>query len=234
MHSLQENDTDTAPKRSITKHRLVLASVSPRRQQLLSSLGLEFSVIPSKVDESAYALSHLSPEALVGFLSRLKAQEVYKHQPGSIVIGADTVVVFNHTVLGKPTDKAHAIEMLTKLQGNQHQVLTGISIFYPPAFYQETGQESSLTGQNQTAATFEDPGFLQSVTETTVTMAAMSTETIASYVDTQEPMDKAGAYAIQGIGSTLVEKIEGCYFNVVGLPLHALTQLLQPLGFKLL
>ncbi len=202
------------PAAAPLKHRLVLASSSPRRRELLGSLGLTFEIIKPDVDEEAFHLDHLSPAEVVKFLSRTKAQEVFKYHTDALVIGADTIVVLKGEVFGKPKTEEDAFRMLSALQGNVHEVYSGITIFNPN----------------------EAPDFSPFASEalcTRVHMRPLSPEEIRAYIATGEPMDKAGSYAIQGFGSTLIEKIEGCYFNVVGMSLYLLERLFKQLGYQL-
>lgn len=189
-------------------HRLILASNSPRRRELLSTLNLDFEVIPSDSDETVS--SYASPAEFVSILAARKAHSVLKQannsDPSVCVIGADTIVVIDGDILGKPTDQAHAIDMLTRLTGNTHTVYTGLCVC--------TGGGLNQVGCASTA----------------VTMRPLSRSDIERYVDTDEPMDKAGAYAIQGYGSTLVTSIHGDYFTVVGLPLFLLYDYLTQAG----
>ena len=191
---------------------LVLASESPRRRELLGGLGVPFSVIPSKICESKIASD--DPGRLVEELARHKAEAVAAELPSSqesLVIGADTIVVLNGIVLGKPKDEADAVTMLQRLSGCWHQVFTGIAV------------TQSVSGCS-----------LYSHEVTAVKFRSLSAEEIAAYVATKEPLDKAGAYGIQGKGALLVERIDGCYFNVVGLPLVKLAGLLARFGVHLL
>ena len=181
---------------------IVLASGSPRRREILSDLGIKFRVEISGADESIP--EGTSPDLAVRRLSLLKAADVAKNQPeNALVIGADTVVVSDGEILGKPTDEEDAVKMLKSLSGREHSVLTGIS-----ALRRSDGKGVSV---------FE---------ETKVRFRKLSEEEILKYVKTGEPMDKAGAYGIQGLGSLLIEKIDGDYFNVVGLPACRLARLL--------
>lgn len=187
---------------------LVLASQSPRRKELLGVLGLEFTTISPEIDESAF--DGLPAEELVGTLSREKALWVAQKGPaGALVIGADTVVVRDGQVLGKPGDRLEAEEMLTSLSGRTHQVFTGVTLCQG---------DKILTQVEQTQVTFRN----------------LSWEEIAQYVSTGEPMDKAGAYGIQGLGSLLVAGIAGDYHNVVGLPLCRLGKMLRTFGVNCL
>jgi septum formation protein len=197
------------------KHPLVLASSSPRRRELLGSLGLTFDIISPDVDEDAFELSHLTPEELVKFLSRSKAQEVFKHRNEAIVIGADTIVVLHGEIFGKPKNDEDAFRMLKALQGNVHEVYSGITVFHP-------------------AESPEIPPVVSDALCTHVHMRPLTDEEVWAYIHTGEPTDKAGAYAIQGFGSTLIDRVEGCYFNVVGMSLVLLDRLLRSLGERLL
>ena len=192
--------------------KIILASTSPRRRELLSSLDIPFEIIQPNVDEEAFDLSHLSPAEVVKFLSRTKAQEVFKHRTDALVIGADTIVVLaNGEVLGKPKHEDDAFRMLKALQNTAHEVYSGITVFQPS----------------------EDPArppFISDALCTKVFMRSLSDTEIRAYIATGEPMDKAGAYAIQGVGSTLIERIDGCYFNVVGMSLYLLHRIFTKLG----
>ena len=186
---------------------LVLASSSPRRRELLASLGIEFTIRPSLLDEPAPEAG-LSPVEHALDLARLKARDVAstvrEEMPGAAVLGADTIVVLGPDVLGKPGSSAQARKMLTRLAGVEHKVVTGCCLVLP-----EGGEQAFHT-------------------ETRVRMRAAGQAEIEAYVATGEPMDKAGAYAIQGLAACLVEWVEGSYTNVVGLPLaRVLEALLQ-------
>ncbi len=187
--------------------RLILASASPRRSDLLASLGLRFEVRPVVVDESPRAGER--PAELVERLAGEKARA--RAEPGELVVGGDTVVVLDGTVLGKPADRADAAEMLSALAGREHEVLSGIAV---------------VSGDDRRLAT--------DVERTRVRMTPLDAERIGWYVDTGEPMDKAGSYAIQGLGAAFVESIDGSYTNVVGLPLAALRRLMAEIGYELL
>ena len=186
---------------------IILASGSPRRQELLRSLGLSFKVQESGVDEAALDARGLSPDELVLALSEAKALAVAKTAgPETLVIGADTVVVIDGEILGKPQDVEEAKRMLLRLQNRRHEVYTGITV----AFDRRTESD-----------------FLRSE----VWIRALSPAAVADYVATGEPLDKAGAYAIQGFGAMLVERIDGCYFNVVGMSLFLLNHLFDRFGY---
>jgi len=181
----------------------VLASSSPRRQELLKLLIPDFEVVPSDVDESVHAAER--PETMVARLAREKALAVQGRCPSGCIIGADTVVVCEEVILGKPASHEDAGSMLRKLSGKTHQVLTGVCLVYL------------------------DSLFAECVT-TDVTFRRLLESEIEDYVQSGEPLDKAGAYAIQGLGARFVEKINGCYFNVVGLPVSKLYQMMKRLG----
>jgi septum formation protein len=173
---------------------LVLASESPRRRELLESMGLTFDVHPSGVDETN--VSGGEPENFARTLARNKALEIAEIRPDNWVIGADTIVVLNDDVLGKPADANDASAMLRKLSGRVHQVITALCIARANPSYSEVRSVS-----------------------TRVQFKTLSDDEIRAYVNTGEPMDKAGGYGIQGAGAFLVRAIEGSYTNVVGLPL---------------
>jgi len=187
--------------------RLILASASPRRSQLLKQIGLEFEVIPSNVDESAIFIQDAAECAKLAALA--KARSVAKQMTEGLVIGADTVVVEAGEAIGKPGDMDDAVRILTRLSGKTHEVITGIVLI------------SVRTGKEDVWA------------ETTkVTFRELSDVEIREYVETKEPLDKAGAYGIQGRAAAFVSRIEGCYFNVVGLPLASLVEKLKRYFYK--
>ncbi|SMC83111.1 Maf family protein [Sporomusa malonica] len=187
---------------------IILASSSPRRQQLLELIGVDFEVIVSDVEEDN--TKDMPPHELALTHARDKAVDTAKRASNSdIIIGADTIVVLDGQVFGKPADRAEAIRMLTALAGREHSVISGVAVVM--------GQQV-FSGFNTTI----------------VRIRPLSPAQIKRYVDSGEPMDKAGAYAIQGQGTLLVESINGCYNNVVGLPLGTLSELLQQVGVDLL
>lgn len=190
---------------------IILASGSPRRRELLSMLGLPFEVITSDADESTPP--EWTPEEIVQALALRKAEAVIPSAGGqsSLIIGSDTIVVVDGKVLGKPVDEQDSHAMLKQLQGRTHQVYTGVACIGLP--------EGRTVVEHRA---------------TSVTMRAMSDEEISGYIATGEPVDKAGSYAIQGLGATLVDRIEGCYFNVVGLPLSLLSGMLSGFGISVL
>lgn len=183
----------------------VLASASPRRAELLKQIGVEFTIQVSNVDETID--EKVLPEVMVGELAYRKAYDVAKKCKNKLVIGADTIVVCDDIILGKPRDEQHAEEILTLLSDRCHKVMTGIAIV------------DSDTNE-----------VWQWVETTLVYFRALSKEDIRGYLNRKEYIDKAGGYGIQGYGALLVEKIEGCYFNVVGLPLSALAIGLKEMG----
>ncbi len=190
--------TDTVPP-------LVLASASPRRRRLLELTGLAFEVVPSDIEETLG--SSEDPGMHVERLAREKARAVAADRPEALIIGADTLVVIDHTALGKPRDEPHAVDTLMQLQGQMHRVETGVAVLAPGG-----RMESSLVSVH-------------------VRFRPFDRRTARQYVATGEPMDKAGAYGIQGYGATLVEWIEGDYFAVMGLPLARLVSLLRAQGW---
>jgi len=185
--------------------KLILASRSPRRLELLQSLGLVFEVSPSKVEEITDPGQ--SPEQNAVKIARDKARWVARKNPGSYVLGADTMVVLDREIIGQPADEEDAFRILSKLAGKQHRVITGVVLITPEAKEYETAVVS------------------------TVSIKTVAENALRSYIATGEPLDKAGAYAIQGQGSFLVESWEGSWSNIVGLPLEALTGLFQKAGF---
>ena len=172
---------------------LILASKSPRRSYLLKQAGLEFSVVPSSIDESAVPLS--SPETYVRVMAEAKAMDISDKYPDNWVIGADTIVLIDGRILGKPGSKSEARAMLNQLSGQAHQVLTGYAI----------------------CCKIKNRIFSETVT-TAVRFKNLTDQEIDWYIHTNEPFDKAGAYAIQGLGTFIVKSIKGSYTNVVGLP----------------
>lgn len=187
--------------------QLVLASASPRRRELLERLGVHFAVVPSAAEEILQPGE--TPEEHVVRLSRDKAAEVAARRDvaGRWFLGSDTVVLRDTTVLGKPRDEAEAAAMLRSLAGRRHRVLSGYAVV------------DRQSGQVEAGAV-----------ATTVSFKQLTAEEIAGYIATGEPLDKAGAYAIQGIGAFLVRGIEGSYTNVVGLPLCEVIEVLERLG----
>ncbi len=195
---------------------LVLASASPRRQELLRNAGIQFHVQPAHINETP--LAGESPEVCAERLAQEKALAVFHSQPQNYVLGADTIVVVDDTILGKPRDANDAVRMLRLLSGRTHTVITGVCLISPAAG--ESGS-SSESGKPILTTTSES---------TRVTMCEISDEKIRDYVATGEPMDKAGAYAIQGMASRWIPRIEGDYTNVVGLPVALVYSMLRGRG----
>ena len=183
--------------------RVVLASSSPRRRQLLNLIGIAHEVRPANIDESPRPRE--APRRHAERLAREKASAVSTRDPGLITIGADTVVVINRTVLGKPADGDEAARMLGLLSGREHLVITAVAV---------------SRGEKLRSA----------IEEVRVKFRRLRDDEIQAYIATGEPMDKAGAYGIQGFGATIVERIEGDYFAVMGLPLVRLVELLRDVG----
>ncbi|MGF7186159.1 septum formation protein [Desulfitispora alkaliphila] len=188
--------------------KIILASQSERRQDILTNLGVKFQVKPAHICEN---IEGVSPMETASQLALKKARAVADKEEDGIVIGADTVVLLGDTVLGKPNDISDAKKMLTSLSGNEHLVITGFACIDVKRGIEIVDKEV-----------------------TTVFFRKLSETIIDRYVATREPMDKAGAYGIQGKGSLLVEKINGCYFNVVGLPISSLAQALQKLDLDIM
>lgn len=188
------------------RQRFILASASPRRSQLMRQIGLKPDIIPSMVEEKAQGMS---PDQTVMELSRQKAEDVAKrYRDGAVVIGADTVVSVGGRILGKPSSHREAVEMIHLLQGNVHQVYTGVTII--------------RCGSEKKQVTFAE--------KTDVSVYAMSEQEIYRYAESGEPMDKAGAYGIQGKFAAYIQGIQGDYNNVVGLPIGRLYQELKAMG----
>lgn len=182
--------------------KLVLAYSSPRREELLKRLGLNFTIVPSKINENNF--NDIAPDLLVQKLASRKAEEVAGLVENTVIIAADTVVVNENEIIGKPDDKNDAGKMLEKLQGRQHTVFSGLAVL-----------------STKTAKSLVD------VDHTEVYLRQMSKQEIDDYINTGEPLDKAGSYGIQGLGGIFVEKIEGSYFTVMGLPIHKLAVMLK-------
>jgi septum formation protein len=192
--------------------KYVLASASPRRSELLSQIGLDFCVYPAHGEE---VITRQKPSEIVEELSCAKACEVSESFKGSeendtiIVIGADTIVACDEEIMGKPKDREDAVRMLSRLEGRTHQVYTGVTLVI-------------LKSEGTRKVTFHE--------QTDVTMYPMTMDEISRYVDTREPMDKAGAYAIQGRCAAYIKGINGDYNNVVGLPVARLMHEINNLG----
>lgn len=192
-------------------YKIILASGSPRRKEILEQAGVTFQVIPSQKEEITSATE---PQEVVEELASIKAEDVAKQAPANtIVIGADTIVCNEGTILGKPKDEAEAIEMLLKLQGHTHTVYTGVCLLIKNA-------DGSVDVKKFVEAT-------------KVKISEITEEEIKKYCMTGEPLDKAGAYAIQGKFAKYVEGIEGDYYNVVGFPLARFYQEIKKLGLEI-
>jgi septum formation protein len=188
---------------------IVLASSSPRRKELLEKIGLKFIVDPGDYPEDLH--SGLIPERMVKSNSIGKALAVAKEHPDAIIIAADTIGVLRRKIMGKPRTKDEARKMLLGMSGKSHRVITGLTIL-------DTANNKMVTLSVETRVFFKN----------------ISEKEIISYVQTGEPLDKAGAYAIQGLGSVIVEKIDGDFYNVMGLPLSSLVENLKDFGIKVL
>lgn len=180
--------------------RLILASASPRRATLLSQIGLTFEVYPSNIRETI-PNDDVSPEVVTQQFALMKAKDVAKRYTEGIVIGADTLVSFENELLGKPQDGEHALQMLTRLSDNCHSVVTSVSLI-------NLKENREITWSEVTKVYFRK----------------IPKDEILYYINSGETSDKAGAYGIQGRGAAFVKRIEGCYFNVVGLPLASLVE----------
>lgn len=190
----------------MSRPHVILASQSPRRRELLLLIGVMHEVRPADIDESYFPGE--TPRAHAERLARSKATAI---DPGVdrdvVTIGSDTIVVVDGDVLGKPRDRAHAVEMLRRLSGRSHVVMTGVAVRW----------------RGQLASAVEEVG---------VTFRTLTDADIERYIDTHEPMDKAGAYGIQGFGATIVERVDGDYFAVMGLALNRLIALCRSLGLR--
>jgi septum formation protein len=184
---------------------VILASQSPRRRELLTLVGIPHEVRPADIDESM--LPNEEPRAHCERLAREKVAAIATRDPDALVIGSDTIVVLDGDVLGKPANEAEARATLARLSGRSHTVMTAVAVRY--------------RGRERTA-----------VEEVGVTFHPLSSEEIAAYVATGEPMDKAGAYGIQGYGATIVQRVDGDYFAVMGLPLQRVVRLMVELGVR--
>lgn len=194
---------------ALPKKKMILASSSPRRQEMLRNLGLDFQIHPSGADETVD--DGLKPSEVVELLAVRKAADVATQYTEGLVIGSDTIVVLDGEVLGKPADEQDAFRMLSALQGKKHSVYSGLAVLDVAAGHQRVGH-----------------------VETKVSMRTLTEQEIRAYIATKEPMDKAGAYAIQGIGSLFITGIEGDYFSVVGLPIRLLAEYLDGFGRNVL
>lgn len=189
--------------------KIILASGSPRRKMLLEMIGLKFETVKSNYREDIS--KKLSPRKLTEYLSQQKANKSGLRYPNSIIISADTVVVLDGRIIGKPKTLEEARKILTELSGKEHSVITGLTVF-------DSGSNKKITKSQETKVFFRK----------------LSTGEINNYIKQENTLDKAGAYGIQGIGSLLINKIEGDYFNVVGLPLAVLHESLKEFGVNLI
>lgn len=200
--------------------KLVLASGSPRRTQILQSLGIAHEVDPADIDESVLPGERPQPHVLR--LAEAKARSVAQRHPGAFVLAGDTVVVIDDEILGKPRDEAEAVAMLERLSGRTHHVVSGLALAEASALASAT--PAAAAGGEAAAAVHSRADVAA------VTFRVFDRAEARAYVATGEPMDKAGAYAIQGLGAALVERFEGEYHTVVGLALQALLDLLERAG----
>jgi septum formation protein len=187
------------------KKPIILASASPRRKALMDLIGLEFTVDTGSYEETMDI--DLPPSKLAKFLSLKKAEAVMSRHKNAVIVAADTFIVFHGELMGKPRDAEEARKMLRKLSGKTHSVITGYTII-------DTEHRKELSR----------------AVETKVTFRRITGKEIDAYVRSKEPLDKAGAYAIQGLGAVFVRRIEGDYFNVIGLPLNSLVESLKEFG----
>jgi septum formation protein len=187
--------------------KIILASKSPRRKQILEQFGLNFEVEVSDFDESQIAFK--TPIEMVEKLSFEKAKIIAERNPDAVIIGADTIVIFKNEIIGKPKSEKDAIRILNLLSGNMHEVVTGFTVM-------------------------EDKKSITSYVSSRVKFKQLSDAEITTYVATGEPMDKAGGYGIQSKGGLFIERIAGDYFNVVGLPIFALAEVLRDFGVDII
>ena len=198
MRQITNPTTTTATLQSLKDCSVVLASGSPRRKELLGTMLDDFDVFPSDIPE----IAHGTPRQQVMQLARDKAEDVAKRHPDAVIIGADTLVAIGRHVLGKPQNEADAAAMLRRLSGRTHRVYTGVAVVNGGRTHVQCGI-------------------------TRVRFETLSDDEIEGYVATGDPMDKAGAYGIQGIGGKFIRGIRGCYFNVMGLPLSIVYRMLK-------
>ena len=189
----------------MTVLRVILASQSPRRRELLNLVGIAHEVQPADIDETYLAGER--PHDHAERLARGKTAVIVAREPDAVVIGSDTIVVVDGDVLGKPADDEDAARMLARLAGRSHTVITAVAVAW----------------RGETRSAVEEVG---------VSFHPLTREEIAAYIATREPMDKAGAYGIQGYGATIVSRVDGDYFAVMGLPLQCLTRVLASLGIR--
>ncbi|MEP6832937.1 MAG: Maf family protein [Gemmatimonas sp.] len=195
----------SAPTHGPSPVRVILASQSPRRRELLSLIGVPHTVLAADIDETVH--DGEAPVAHAERLARTKASVIAVREPEAAVIGSDTIVVIDAEILGKPTDVAHATAMLRTLSGRTHTVVTAVAV---------ANAGRVVSGVEQVSVTFR----------------SLTDQMIADYINTGEPMDKAGSYGIQGFGATIVERIDGDFFAVMGLPLGRMIGLCGDLGLS--
>ena len=189
----------------MTAVRVILASQSPRRRELLNLVGIAHEVQPADIDESYVGGER--PREHAERLAREKTAVIAEREPDALIIGSDTIVVVDGDVLGKPVDELDAVRMLARLAGRSHVVITAVAVAW----------------RGETRSSVEEVG---------VTFHPMTRSEIDAYIATGEPMDKAGAYGIQGYGATIVSRVDGDYFAVMGLPLQRLTRVLAAIGVR--
>ncbi|RWS12810.1 N-acetylserotonin O-methyltransferase-like protein [Dinothrombium tinctorium] len=211
----------------LSKQRIVLASSSPRRVDILKNIGLHFEVIPSQFEEELEKDSFSHPCEYVKENAKQKAIEVWTRlaaggEKPDLVIGGDTVVTIDESICEKPKDEQHAFAILKKLSGQKHTVFTGVALVTKPLSEGDGGNCSSGTDGERSATNSNSNEYVVTTFHeaTDVIMCEMSDNVINAYIKTGEPMDKAGAYGIQGIGGTLIEGIRGDFYNVMGFPVH--------------
>ena len=214
--------------------KIVLASASPRRKEILSKTGFEFEIMVSGCDEN---IDEKRPDRLVMKLSALKAEDVAEKNENALIIGSDTVVAHKGEILGKPASKEDAVRMIKSFAGDRHQVYTGVTVIVTG--FSEEEKEKILKACKrlgsqvcESSVNIINIGKLPSIKVTfcvctDVHVLPMTDKEIENYVETGEPMDKAGAYAIQGLFAPFISKIDGDYYNVVGLPIASLYMILK-------
>jgi len=199
-------------------NKIILASQSPRRKEILEQIGIEFECFPSDVEEKTNADN---PSDAAKCLAIIKARDIAEKRSEEIILAADTIVEYNNIILGKPKDKHDAANMLNLLSGNKHTVHTGVCIIVPRK-YRDKAAINGITSE------------ISFVCHTDVYMNDITKEEIAAYIDSGEPMDKAGSYGIQGKAAAFIQKIDGDYFNVVGLPVSEVYKVLKKINETLL
>lgn len=205
-------------------YKIILASGSPRRKEILEQVGVQFTVVTSDLEEIS---TKTKPEEIVVELASIKAKDVAKNIEGpAIIIGSDTMVALNGEVMGKPKDEEDAKNMIRKLQGRKHQVHTGVSIVLKDITLLNKNNKDNNKGNSATQQPSIKNKVIKFVESTDVWVNPMTEEQIAAYIATGEPFDKAGAYAIQGKFAIHINRIDGDYYNIVGFPISKLYQAL--------